>query len=62
MKVAVIGSRGLTISNLGDYLPRDTTEIISGGAKGVDTCARDYCISRPPNRTCTDFRPHAAGL
>ena len=37
MKVAVIGSRGLTISNLGDYLPCDTTEIISGGAKGVDT-------------------------
>lgn len=41
MKVAVIGSRGLTVSNLGDYLPCDTTEIISGGAKGVDTCARD---------------------
>ena len=45
MKVAVIGSRGLTISNLGDYLPCDTTEIISGGAKGVDTCARDYALS-----------------
>ena len=42
MKVAVIGSRGLTITNLGDYLPRNTTEIISGGAKGVDACARDY--------------------
>lgn len=35
MKVAVIGSRGLTISNLGDYLPCDTTEIISGGAKAL---------------------------
>ena len=45
MKVAVIGSRGLTVSNLGDYLPCDTTEIISGGAKGVDTCARDYALS-----------------
>ena len=45
MKVAVIGSRGLTISNLGDYLPCDNTEIISGGAKGVDTCARDYSLS-----------------
>ena len=45
MKVAVIGSRGLTISNLGDYLPCDTTEIISGGAKGVDTCARNYALS-----------------
>ena len=45
MKVAVIGSRGLTVSNLGDYLPCDTTEIISGGAKGVDTCARYYALS-----------------
>ncbi len=45
MKVAVIGSRSLTIPNLGDYLPQDTTEIISGGAKGVDTCAREYALS-----------------
>ncbi len=42
MKVAVIGSRTLTISNLGDYLPPDTTEIISGGARGIDACARAY--------------------
>ena len=45
MKVAVIGSRSLTIPNLGDYLPQDTTEIISGGAKGVDTCAKEYAFS-----------------
>lgn len=45
MKVAVIGSRGLTITNLGDYLPPNTTEIISSGAKGIDTCAREYAIS-----------------
>lgn len=42
MKVAVIGSRGLAVNNLGDYLPKDTTEIISGGAKGIDACAREY--------------------
>lgn len=42
MKVAVIGSRGLTIKNLEKYLPEGTTEIVSGGAKGVDTCARIY--------------------
>ena len=35
MKVAVIGSRGLTVNDLGKYLPRDTTEIISGGAMGI---------------------------
>lgn len=45
MKVAVIGSRDLTISNLEDYLPCDTTESISGGAKDVNTCARDYILS-----------------
>ena len=44
MKVAVIGSRKLTIPDLGDYLPAETTEIISGGAKGVDTSARQYAF------------------
>ena len=39
MKVAVIGSRGLTVPDLDKYLPPDTTEIVSGGAKGVDTSA-----------------------
>lgn len=42
MKVAVIGSRNLTISNLEDYLPAETTEIVSGGARGIDACARAY--------------------
>ncbi|MGN1194143.1 MAG: SLOG family protein [Acutalibacteraceae bacterium] len=42
MKVAVIGSRTWKINNLGDYLPENVTEIISGGASGVDTCAREY--------------------
>ena len=45
MKVAVIGSRGLTVNDLGKYLPEDTTEIVSGGAKGIDTCARNYALS-----------------
>lgn len=42
MKVAVIGSRGVTVNNLEDYLPEDVTEIVTGGAKGVDTCAKEY--------------------
>lgn len=45
MRVAVIGSRGITVSNLDKYLPEDTTEIVSGGARGVDTCARKYALS-----------------
>lgn len=42
MKVAVIGSRGLSVTDLGRYLPENTTEIVSGDAKGVDTSAREY--------------------
>ena len=42
LKVAVIGSRGITVTNLGDYLPAGCTEIVSGGAKGIDTCAKEY--------------------
>lgn len=45
MKAAIIGSRGLTISDLGKYLPQETTEIISGGAKGIDTCAKEYAVA-----------------
>ena len=42
MKVAVIGSRNLTVHDLSRYLPEDVEEIVSGGAKGIDTCARRY--------------------
>lgn len=42
MKVAVVGSRNITEIDLKFYLPYDTTEIISGGAKGVDTVALEY--------------------
>ena len=42
MKVAVIGSRNLIVADLENYLPKDTTEIVSGGARGIDTCARKY--------------------
>lgn len=45
MKVAVIGSRNLTVDDLGDYLPENTTELVSGGARGIDTCAREYADS-----------------
>lgn len=44
MKVAVIGSRGLQVDDLEQYLPEDTTEIISGGARGIDACAKEYAL------------------
>ena len=46
MKVAIIGSRSLKVTNLEDYLPSDTTEIVSGGAIGIDRCAEEYAKSR----------------
>ncbi len=45
MKVAVIGSRGLQVEDLSRYLPHGTSEIVSGGAKGIDTCARQYALA-----------------
>lgn len=44
MKIAVIGSRNLSVINLGRYLPEGVMEIVSGGAKGIDTCAKQYAL------------------
>ena len=55
MKVAVIGSRGLKVNNLEHYLPDGVSEIISGGAKGVDTSAREYALSH--GIKLTEFLP-----
>ena len=42
MKVAIVGSRGLEVRDFSPFLPKDTCEIISGGAKGIDSCAAEY--------------------
>ena len=55
MKVAVIGSRGLCVDKLEDYLPEAVTEIVSGGAKGIDTCAKDYALRH--ELKLTEFLP-----
>lgn len=55
MKVAVIGSRNLTVENLEQYLPEKTTEIVSGGARGIDTCAREYASGN--GLKLTEFLP-----
>ena len=39
-------------------LPPDTSEIVSGGAAGVDTSARDYAIAH--GLRLTEFRPDYA--
>ena len=55
MKVAVVGSRNLRIDDLGKYLPDGVTEIVSGGARGVDTSAREYALTH--NIKLTEFLP-----
>lgn len=55
MKVAVIGSRTLTVKDLGKYLPQDVEEIVSGGAKGIDSCAREYATAN--GIKLTEFLP-----
>ena len=44
MKLAIIGSRSLTVTNLEEYIPENTVEIISGGAKGIDSCAKKFAL------------------
>ena len=44
MRVAVVGSRNMEIKHLGEYLPEKVTEIVSGGARGIDACARKYAL------------------
>ena len=55
MKIAVIGSRGLNVEHLELYLPKDTDEIVSGGARGVDTSARTY--AKEKGIKLTEFLP-----
>lgn len=55
MRVAVIGSRSLTIANLEKYLPANVTEIVFGGARGIDSSAREY--ARSHGLHCTEFLP-----
>ncbi len=45
MKVAIIGSRGITSLDLSNYLPSDVDTIVSGGARGVDSIAAAYARS-----------------
>ena len=55
MKIAIIGSRNVNVSDIDKYLPPECSEIVSGGAKGVDTCAADFALKN--NIKLTVFLP-----
>lgn len=42
MKLAIIGSRSIGDIDLSSYISQEVTEIVSGGATGVDTLAGVY--------------------
>ena len=42
MKLLIAGSRSITDFDLAPYIPQNVTEIISGGADGIDTLAEKY--------------------
>ncbi|MBE7092528.1 MAG: DUF2493 domain-containing protein [Clostridiales bacterium] len=55
MKVAIIGSRTVNNIDIKLHLPHNCTEIVSGGAKGVDRKVAEYAITH--NFKLTEFLP-----
>ena len=55
MKVAIIGSRTAHAVHIERYLPEGVTEIVTGGAKGVDTDAMQYAAEH--GLKLTVFKP-----
>ena len=54
MKIAIVGSRNVTVSDIGKYIS-NAEEIISGGAVGVDCCAAEY--AKENGIRLTEFLP-----
>ena len=46
MRIAIIGSRNLKLYDLDNYIPKGVTEIVSGGAVGIDSCAKKYALEK----------------
>ncbi len=45
MLVAIIGSRSLKM-DISDFIPEGMTELVTGGVRGIDTCAEQYADER----------------
>ena len=59
MKIAVVGSRNLNISDYElDKFISENDEIVSGGASGIDACARKYAENK--GLKLTEFLPRYA--
>ena len=58
MKIAIIGSRNLSVDNIGEFISQNVTEIVSGGAKGIDSDAATYAMKH--DIKLTEFLPDYA--
>lgn len=58
MKVAIIGSRSITDIDLDALVPPEATQILSGGARGVDALARAWAENH--GLPCTELLPDYA--
>ena len=58
LRVAVVGSRNIKSIDIGILLPGHVTEIISGGARGVDAAARIWALAHdiPLHEFLPDYR------
>ena len=63
MKLAIVGSRGLSVDDLEQYVPKFVTEIVTGGAKGIDSCAINYAQNHQINLVTflPDYRRYGRG-
>lgn len=63
MKIAIIGSRTITAIDLEALVPPEATQIISGGARGVDALARAYAAAHglPCTELLPDYARHGRG-
>lgn len=55
MKLAIIGSRTITQLVIDAYVPQNVTEIVSGGARGVDALAKAF--AGRTGKKLTEFLP-----
>ena len=58
MRLGIIGSRSLCVCDFDAYIPAGVTEIVSGGAKGIDEGAAAY--AKKKGIKLTEFLPEYA--
>ena len=61
MKLAIVGSRKIKEILIDDYIPKGVTEIVLGGAKGIDLLAREYAMKKDKIKCNNPLRSEAEG-